>query len=103
MISSEMPKPSNAARMPRNAIFQLVQNIMIAAPISREMLSTIVESDWFSIWPTVSTSFVTSESVSPVLCESKYRSGRRLIFFEISDRMDLVILWATVAMMKPSA
>ena len=84
-----------------NAMIQLVTNIMTTLPKSMTTAVTKVVTDWLSVCPMVSTSLVTRESTSPTECESKYFSGRTLIFSEIASRRSREFFCVTVAISSP--
>ena len=64
-------------------ICQLMLSIIISAPITEVADVMIWDKLWFSVWLTVSISFVTRERISPWFVPSKYFNGRRFIFSEI--------------------
>ena len=87
MMRNMNTNPMRLAPIAVNAMIQSVTNIMTTQPTSMTVAVTRVETDWLSVCPMVSTSLVTRESVSPTVCESKYFSGRSLIFSETARRM----------------
>ena len=64
----------------------LMVSIMITTPtmVVAEVMSCV--TPWFRLWPSVSTSLVMRESVSPVELRSKYPTGMRSIFSAMARR-----------------
>ena len=56
---------------------------------------------WFRLCPSVSTSLVMRERISPWVIVSKYFTGMRFIFSEISFRSRYVIFWEIPVIMYP--
>ena len=71
-----------------SVISGLMDSIMHSTPTIMVTFVTICERLWFSVWVTVSTSLVMRLSTSPFGTRSKYESGMRSIFSEISRRME---------------
>ena len=71
MMRNMSVKPIRLAAMAVSAMIQLVTNIMITLPASMTTAVTKVVMDWLSVWPMMSTSFVTRESTSPTEWASK--------------------------------
>jgi uncharacterized membrane protein len=67
-------------------ISQLMEIIMTNTPTTVTTEVMIWLRLWLRVWLTVSTSLVMRESTSPCVVVSKYLSGIRLIFSEMSRR-----------------
>jgi len=84
-------------------MIQFLKNITQSEPRTIAIAPVIEPRLWFSVWPIVSTSFVTRLNTSPYACVSKYLSGSRLILTEMSLRILRESRAVTVAMMNACA
>ena len=85
-MSITSTRDSGTIRSVTSVMEMLMENIMTSTPTMVVREATIWVMLWFRDWLTVSTSLVMRESTSPWLTRSKYFSGMRLIFSEISLR-----------------
>ena len=69
-----------------SVMIQLMESIMTSTPttVTAEVMAWVMP--WLRLWPSVSTSLVMRERVSPVEVFSKYPKGTRSIFFAMASR-----------------
>ena len=91
-------KPSRLAPTAASVIQPLVVIIMNRLPKNSTTAESSVPTLWLSDWPSVSTSLVMRERMSPVGTVLKYDMGRRLILAEMSARMLRPMRCVTVVM-----
>ena len=82
MSAPEIGKITSAISVIRG----LMESIITSTPIIvvTDVMSVVML--WLKLCPSVSTSLVMRDSTSPTVFDSKYASGIRLIFSEISRR-----------------
>ena len=68
MMSIISTKPTTEERMAASAMVPFVTSIMTSEPTKSVTLETSMPMLWLSVWPMVSTSFVTRLSTSPKEC-----------------------------------
>ena len=103
MIAIISAKPSAEASTAAPVMAAFVHSMTTSEPASCVTAVTSVPTLWLMDWPIVSTSFVTRESTSPVDVWLKYAMGSRLIFLEMSERIDRATRCVTKAMIQPCA
>src|SRR5688572_15331966 len=101
ITAAVMAKDSGMITSATRVSSQLIENIITSTPTTVTTDVMICDRLWFSVWLTVSTSLVTRESTSPWLVPSKYLSGIRLIFSEMSLRKRYVTFIEMPAITQP--
>ena len=94
-------KPSRLAPTAASVIQPLVVIIMKRLPKKRTTAESREPTLWLSDCPSMSTSLVMRERMSPVGTALKYDMGRRLIFAEMSARMLRPMRCVTVVIIHP--